>query len=284
MFNPASVRDDFDTTPFGFSHTLHTLDLFSPQALAALAGRYAGHPDDYFVAASAASPGTRFYDVPRGKLPPHEAIARLEHGAWRVLLKRLESHDSGFADLLQALFGEVTAARDDLRDARIVRLESAVFISSAASTTPFHFDPEINHFCQIAGAKTYHVYPPSVLAEHELERFYIKGEVNIGQVDLAGRDPAREHVFQLAPGLGLHQPQHAPHWVETGSARSVSYSFVFETDAARARGRARSANHYLRMLGMRPRLGASAAADRAKARVMAAVLPVRRGVRRALRG
>ena len=281
---PDGFRDAFDVTPFAFTHNLHTLPMFQPDALAALAEKYVGKPDDYFVASSAPSPGTKFYDVAHGTFNPREAIDELDRGAYRILLKRLETHDSGFHDLLHALFDQVMELRGGLRGEKVVRLESALFISSAASTTPFHFDPEINHFSQIEGEKTYHVYAPSVVEESELERFYIKGEVNIGQLDLAGRDPGREHVFRLRPGSGFHQPQNAPHWVETGVARSVSYSFVFETDAGRARGQARSANHYLRMLGLHPKHpGVNPGADQAKATVMQVMIPMRSGVRRTVR-
>jgi hypothetical protein len=64
----------------------------------------------------------------------------------------------------------------------------------------------------------------------------------------------------------------------------VSYSFVFETDASRARGAARGANHYLRRLGLTPTLpGVRPALDARKAGTMRMVGPVHRGVRRVLR-
>src|SRR5262249_10177785 len=153
-----------------------------------------------------------------------------------------------FRELLDTLFRQVVDLRGGLRRERVVRLESGILISSAATTTPFHFDPEINFFSQIEGEKIYHAYAPSVLTEPELERFYIRGVVNIGQVQLNGRDPAREHVFTLGPGKGFHQPQNSPHWVETRESRSVSYAFVWESNATRARGRVRAFNYYLRKL------------------------------------
>jgi hypothetical protein len=181
------------------------------------------------------------------------------------LLKRPEKHDPRFRELLDLLFRQVVDLRGGLGRERVVRLESAVLVSSAATITPFHFDPEINFFAQIAGEKIYHVYSPSALHEAELERFYIRGAVNIGQVALKGRDPKCEHIFTLAPGMGLHQPQNAPHWVETRDSRSVSYAFVFETNASRALGRLRPATP-----GARPAL------DRLKAVTMRALIPARK--------
>jgi hypothetical protein len=167
--------------------------------------------------------------------------------------------------------------RGGLGGERLERLESAVLVSSAATTTPFHFDPEVNFFAQVSGDKVYHVYSPAALAEAELEPFYVRGVVNIGQVALKGRDPACEHVFHLGPGKGLHQPQNAPHWVETRASRSVSYAFVFETDATRARGRVRAFNYYLRKARVKPTPpGARPALDGLKAGTMRAVIPARK--------
>ncbi|WP_448951782.1 hypothetical protein [Labrys neptuniae] len=277
-------RDAYDRLPFAFQHGLHQLPMFQPGALAALAERYKDSPEDYFIAGSAATPGTKFYDVTQNSAKPHEALAQLGNAPVRVLLKRLEMHDSGFRDLRDTLFQRVMELRGGLGDEKIVRLESAVFISSAASTTPFHFDPEVTHFFQIEGPKQYHVFSPDVVAEDDLERFYVRGAVNIGQLDLEGCDPHEEHVFDLEPGRGFHQPQDAPHWVKTGTVRSVSYAFSFETTASRARGHVRAANRYLRVIGMHPqRPGPNPGADHAKAAVMQVVTPTLRGVRKVVR-
>jgi hypothetical protein len=179
--------------------------------------------------------------------------------------------------LLDALFAQVLHLRGGLRGERLRRLESAVFITSAASITPFHFDPEIAFFMQIEGRKVYHVYDPASVSEHELEQFYRRGELSIAEVDLKSRDPSLEHVYTLNPGDGHHQPHDSPHWVETGAGRSISYSFVFETNATRARGRTLACNFYLRRAGMTPsRPGLSPMQDAAKAAAIRVAFPVRR--------
>jgi hypothetical protein len=99
----------------------------------------------------------------------------------------------------------VGVGRGGLGSERVVRLETAIFISSGSTTTPVHFDPEVNFFSQIEGQKFYHVYPPVCAQETELERFYIRGRVGIGQVDLMKLDASREHVYVLEPGKGFHQ-------------------------------------------------------------------------------
>ena len=128
------------------------------------------------------------------------------------------------------------------------------------------------------------MFSPSALTEPELERFYWMGIVNIGQVELAGRDPQKEHVFNLRAGLGMHQPQNSPHWVETTASRSISYVFSFETNRTRALGRTRACNHYLRKLGMRPAAPrANPAIDDAKAAVMSLAIPLRKAMASAVR-
>ena len=268
----ASAR--FNRIPFGYEHTLSGLDLFYEDALDELARRY---DHDYFIAASARSAGTRFYDAGASSGRPHEALRRLDDEQYRILLKRPEQYDARYGALTRRLFQQILAVKPLAPGERVVRLDSSILVSSAGTITPFHFDPEISHFFQIAGEKTYHLYPPAALGEAELERFYRMGIVNIGQVDLAGRDPGDEHVFDLRAGLGMHQPQNAPHWVRTGPTRTISFVIAYETQYSRATGRARAFNYYQRRLGLVPSApGRRPQRDAAKARIMAAAIPLRK--------
>ena len=281
----AVFRENYDRVPFGFSHNLHRLALFENETLRSLCERYAAHPEDYFVSHSALSAGAMFYSVPKTSLKPHEAFDQLAAGSYKILLKRLERHNDGFRDLLDTLFAQVKGQlqRNRVPD-EAVRLESSVFISAPQATTPFHFDPEVNFFAQIEGEKVYHLYAPSELAEDEVEPLYVRATTDIGQVDLGRRDPSAEHVFRLQPGWGLHQPQDAPHWVETVGSRSISYTFVYETPDGRRRSRVRSCNAYLRRLHLDPaRPGEHPARDAVKAAAMAAAIPVRRQIGKVVR-
>lgn len=276
-------RDSFDREPISFSHNLSELDLFRIEQLHALAGKFAGSPQDYMVAGGAPQPGTEFFSVPSIRDKPDEAIEKLGSGSYRILLKRAENYDVRYKDLIHTLFDHVVALRGGLHGEKVVRMESGILITSSATITPFHFDPEIGFFSQIEGRKEYHVFSPSVITEPELERFYVRGAVSIAQIDLNGRDGRREYVFSLQPGMGFHQPQNSPHWVETGDSRSISFTFVFETDATRAMGRTRSFNHYLRRLHWMPsRPGLHPAMDRAKAEAMHVLTPIRKSLGRAM--
>jgi hypothetical protein len=281
----ALFNENYNRIPFGFNHNLHGLALFDGETLRSLCERYAAHPEDYFVSRSAPTADAVFYSVPKTPLKPHEAFDQLTAGSYKILLKRLERHHDGFHDLLNALFAQVKGQLQRNRfPEHTVRLESSIFISAPQATTPFHFDPEVNFFSQIEGEKIYHIYEPRVLAEDEVEPLYVRATTDIGQVDLARRDPSAEHVFRLQPGTGLHQPQDAPHWVETVGSRSVSYTFVYETREARMRSRVRSFNAYLRFLHIDPaRPGERPARDAMKAAAMAAAIPVRRQIGKTVR-
>jgi hypothetical protein len=279
---PTDCAASFDRKPFGYDHNLNGLDLFEFDTLCGLARKY---EKDYFVASGARTPATDFYSVKYGEFTPYEALQQLDAGHQRVLLKRPEQYDPRYRELMHHLFEQAIALRGGLgRNERLVRLDSSILISSAATITPFHFDPEISFFFQVEGDKIYHLFAPSVLSEAELERFYWMGIVNIGQVDLAGRDPGEEYVFYLHPGQGMHQPQNSPHWVETTASRSISYVFSFETNHSRALGRTRAFNHYMRKLGVAPAPPrAQPAFDEAKAAVMQMVIPIRKSVAQAMR-
>jgi len=274
-FDRRTGSELFNRQPFLFAHNLNSLDLFKFDSLQILADKFSDSPRDYFIAGSSPAPGAEFYSVPNGGRKPVEALENLDRVSCRILLKRPEDHDSRYKDLLDTLFRQAVDLLGGLGRERVVRLESAILISSGSTTTPIHFDPEIGFFSQIEGEKFYHVYPPDCTSERALERFYIRGRVDIGNVDLGRLNPEKEVVFHLLPGMGFHQPQNSPHWVRTGGSRSVSYTFVFQTDVSRARDRTRAFNYCMRKLGVSPsQLGIAPMRDSAKARAIRAAVPV----------
>ena len=276
------VRSTYDREPFGFSHTLHQSPLFHLDQIRALANRHT--VDDYFVAASALTPATRFYDVDHGMLTPGAAIDDLKNGSYRIILKRPERYDDRYRRLLETLFSEVRALRGWPADERVLRLDGSILISSAAATTPLHFDPEVSFFFQIAGDKSYHLLDPKTMTEEELEAFYVRGKLDIGQVAFERHCDAREFLFELAPGMGMHQPQNTPHWVQTHDSLTISYVFSIETDRSRARGRTRGFNFLQRRLGLRPgELGRQPQLDDWKADSMRVAFGLRDVVRPAIR-
>lgn len=250
--DPVPYPELYNKIPFGFTHNLHMLDIFQFESICELACKYSSVPGEYNIGGSAPTPSAGCTSISHHGLKLNEAVKLLEEKQLRILLKRPEQQDERFRKLLDSLFKQIRGLDGGIGSERIRRLESSVLISSAATTTPLHFDPEIGFFSQIEGEKMYHAYSPKDVSEADLESFYVRGLLSVCRLDIEGRNSENEHVFHLQPGTGFHQPQNAPHWVETCATRSISYTFVIETDATRARGRTRAFNHYQRRLGLKP--------------------------------
>lgn len=279
-----TLAHSFDREPTPFNHTLSELDIFRLPALHRLAEKMNSNQKDYFIAYGAPTAGTGFFNVPMVAGNAADAIEHLDTRPCRILLKRAENHDPDFRDLIHTLFHQVRELAGGLPGEKIVRLESGLLITSSATITPFHYDEEIGFFSQIEGDKIYHVYSPHVVAEQEMERFCLQGGGVLAPLSLEGRNPAFEHVYHLKAGTGFHQPRCAPHWVETRSSRSVSYTFVFETERTRSQGRTRAFNHYLRRMRITPSaVGTHVTLDGIKSGVMQHVIPMRKKVGPALR-
>src|ERR1700733_15208373 len=158
--DPRSYETSYNKTPFGFRHNLHQLDIFQFDSILELLDRFNGASNDYYVAGSAAAAGSAFFEAPHIKLKPAEAVKQLDARPTRILLKRLENHDDRFRKLAEVLIKQLRDIPGGLGSLPILRMQSSLFITSAASTTPLHFDPEVGFFTQIEGGKTYHVYTP----------------------------------------------------------------------------------------------------------------------------
>lgn len=281
--DPGLYAGLYNRTPFGFTHNLDRLDVFQFESLCDLAEKFGDYRSEYNIAGSAPAADVVAAPVARGQFKPGEAMRQLEERPLRILLKRPELRDERFRKLLDLLFQQILELGAGLAGQRIKRLESAILISSAAATTPLHFDPEIGFFSQIEGDKIYHAYSPDDVSEDDLERFYVRDEVSICRLEMKKRNPEKEHVFLLKAGKGFHQPQNAPHWVETCATRSISYTCVFETDATRARGRTRAFNYYQRKLGVTPaQPGLHPQRDAVKAESVLPEVLVRKVARRVL--
>jgi hypothetical protein len=105
---------------------------------------------------------------------------------------------------------------------------------------------------QIRGTKDIWLFDPAdrrILSEQEIERYYA-GNVHAADFREEMQDTARS--YRLTPGLGVHNPPLAPHWVRNGTDISVSLSLNFSLRRLESRARVYQANHYLRRLGIRP--------------------------------
>jgi hypothetical protein len=213
--------------------------------------------------------------TPRNGLTPEETIRRIAECRSWLVLKNVE-RDPAYADLLDRCLAEVEQMGH--ADARRIDLREAfVFVSSPASVTPFHIDPEWNFLLQICGQKTIHVFPSadrSLVGEEDLERFYCGAHRN-----LVFREEFQQKAttFVLQPGDGVHVPVTAPHWVENGPEVSISFSITFQTRDSERRGIIYRVNRWLRARGLKPRpAGVSGWRDASKYFAFRAIRRLRR--------
>jgi len=202
--------------------------------------------------------------TPRNGLSPEETIRRIEECSSWLVLKNVE-RDPEYAELLKRCLAQV-GALDPRITAGMHGEESFIFISSPNAVTPYHMDPEENFLLQIRGRKTMRIFERAVLSAKELERFH-----NGAHRNLAYREEyaARARAYNLMPGLGVHVPVTAPHWVQNGPEVSVSFSITFRTAASARAAHAHQLNSWLRRIGIEPApVGQSVLRDRLKELVL----------------
>jgi hypothetical protein len=265
----AMLAQHYPATPGKLRHTLLEHPLLTLDALADLAGQLPGDSIEYNPGELPI--GIAPEDVPAARLGVVETIRTIANaGSW-VALKRIEQ-DPAYGALLRDILAELRGVIEP-RTGAMMQLEGFIFISSAGSVTPFHFDPEHNILLQIMGSKTMTVFP---VEDEDLFAAPVHEAFHLGQHhrNLPWRDAfaAKGRAFDLSPGEAIHVPVKAPHWVKNGDAPSISLSLTWRSDWSYAEADARAFNKILRGLGIDPRSpGAYPAQNLAKAYAYRAV-------------
>lgn len=265
VFGPAHAPL-YERLPFAFEHRLAETGLFTLPRLERCAEKLLRSGKGFrFVAREAQGRIDSRFDESAllDKVPA--AFARLESGNAWMKLNNIGDVDADYAKVLDDCVDCISSlAGRDLRP-ELTLAQFTVFCASPGSVTPYHIDHEVNFLCQLAGEKQVCVWDPSdrgVLREQEIERFYT-GDINAATYrdELA----AKAHRFVLEPGVGVHHPPLAPHWVRTGRSVAISVSINLCLKHIDSRAHVYQANHLLRRLGMRPSPpGRSPAFDRIK--------------------
>lgn len=257
-FDDTPFNTQFGRAPFFVHHHLVGHELFSLPQLVELSKRLPSSQVEYNAGDVPLSLDPA--KTPRTGLSAQETIRRINECKSWLVLKNVEQ-DAAYSELLDRCLGEVRAYSRTLT-AGMTDRESFIFVSSPGSITPYHMDPEQNFLLQIRGSKTMSVFDPSdpsILMEQEVESFYSGAHRNLVFRD---ENRSKAQVFELSPGLGVHVPVTAPHWVRNGGEVSVSYSITFQTKASMRRAHALRMNAGLRRWGLRPSpVGQSALRD-----------------------
>ncbi len=190
-------------------------------------------------------------DVPSPLHSIADTIRSIEdNGSWMVL-KRIEQHPD-YAKLLSETLAEIEPLVRQ-RTGGMLGQEGFIFVSSPGSVTPFHFDPEHNILLQIRGKKTMTVFPAddeAIVSPQSHEAFHM-GQHHRNQV---WRDEfaAKGEAIELTPADAIYVPVKAPHWVQNGSAVSISLSITWRSEWSYEEADARGFNRVARKLGMVP--------------------------------
>ena len=136
---------------------------------------------------------------------------------------------------------------------------------------------------QIHGDKVMYVfdrYDREVLPEEEIERFW-SADNNAAVYKEQYQSRGRE--YHMRPGMGVHIPVNAPHWLKNGDNISVTLAVTFQfMDSCLAN--VYRTNYYLRKVGIRPvPPGRSRMRDTLKAWTMGGAIGARNILRRVLR-
>lgn len=249
----ANFRAKYNQSPFIFSHCLGEHPLFAIGSLVELCefleqpplqGRVLHFTDD-------ASLSQGWHRSKKGSLTATEALANIRNSHSWVLMKDIQ-RCAPYADLPDRFIGDIERLSGAPVRADITWMDAYLFVASPGMTTPYHMDHECNFLLQIHGEKTEHVFPPadrSVLTEQEIEGYYA-GDLSAAKYRVTSEAKALE--VQLRPGIGVHHPPLAPHWVKNGSDYSVSLSFLHFLRPFDLRAKVYQCNYVLRRLGLRP--------------------------------
>jgi hypothetical protein len=130
--------------------------------------------------------------------------------------------------------------------------EGFVFVSSPQAVTPYHCDQEHNFLLQIRGSKRMAVLDredDEAITQPQLEAMASGAHRNLPFREALH---ARENLFELRPGDGLHVPVHCPHWVRVNDQVSISLSITFRSRVSVRRDAALRFNARLRRWGLNP--------------------------------
>jgi hypothetical protein len=203
-------------------------------------------------------------------------IHRVADSSFWLKLSSAERVDREYADVLATIIRDLGDAAGLPLVEEITWSSLTIFVAAPGVVTPYHIDHESNCLLQVFGEKDVMLFDPfdrSVLREAEIERFYIRDSESAELRENAG---AKAQAFRLSPGLAVHHPPLAPHWVRNGAEVSVSVSVGFALRELDARAKVFQMNHVLRSAGLQPRApGHSRVADRLKAALLGALTPRR---------
>lgn len=244
--------EKFNRRHFTIEHGLSGHPLFELSRLIDLArDTAANRPSDLYYDAGVTDLNEKWGTSPCA-FPVDETIRRIESAGAFIILKRADS-DPAYAGLLQRCMSDLLQVSGRELERKMRRKEVIIFVTSPRRITTYHIDSETNFLLQVHGTKEisiFNKFDREVLPEPEIERFWA---VDTNSAVYKPEYQPRADVVTLRPGIGVHIPVNAPHWVQNGDNISVSVSINYHS-YDREYNHLYSLNYYLRKkLGWNPR-------------------------------
>jgi len=169
-------------------------------------------------------------------------------GAW-LRLTRVDEINDELGELAETFYNDLAKLLNREFKSDVFRTFVTLFVSSPGAVTHYHMDHTWNFLLQIGGCKTVYLFDqndPRVLQPTDLDAWYWNRFAPKLRDDVPGIG------YELKPGIGVHHPVHAPHWVQNKSEISVSLSFGLCLNATNDQAKVHQINFLLRKLGLKP--------------------------------
>jgi len=225
QIDPVEFSNKFNERHFLVEHQLKDHPLFALPRLLGLAKEVADKwPNDLYYDRGVTNVGARWGT--NNAFPIDQTIRNIEScGAW-IDLKSAERNPQ-YAKLLDTCISDLLQVSGRQLKRKMRRTQMAIFITSPNRLSTYHIDSECNFLLQIRGRKEislFNRHDREVLPEEEIERSWAADtNAAIYKPELQGH----ADVVTLSPGVGVHIPVNAPHWVQNGSDISVSAAILY---------------------------------------------------------
>jgi len=184
-----------------------------------------------------------------GGLSGHETLEAVRKGNIWINIQRPGEVDSGYNDLLEALYAEF---EERVPGFKSYKHKMTLLISSPNVTVYYHCDIPGQTLWQVRGEKRVYVYPATgaFLTQQAMEKIVLNMAHETDMPYAAWFDEYAQ-IFDLKPGEMLHWPLNCPHRVVNANVLNVSFTTEHWADDLRATYAVNYANGILRQkLGM----------------------------------
>jgi hypothetical protein len=246
--NGSEIRQNFERRPFVVRHELCEHPLLQLPRIIELSQTLPNQAAEYNVATLPLNQD--YLRTPKSGLSVAETLQEIDNcNSWMVL-KNVET-DPAYRTLLIECVNALRPYAEPMAPG-ICKPEAFIFVSSPYAVTPYHCDPEHNFLLQIRGHKCVAVADRD--DSEAVTQVQLEAKANGAHRNLPFEEKlrARQKIFDLQPGYGLHVPVHCPHWVRVADQVSVSLSITFRSRASERRLAVLRFNSRLRRLGFEP--------------------------------